>query len=157
MFDKIREYDGKMKDRVYMVGVNMGPEPGLIMGYTEVIDKRQIVEIPIDPRVWMSDEKYIDLGREVGRSLLLYMDKVPKKIPKAPESYGQRIYHQTGDDQMHRVYHLVGNFKDGYDIMKADAYTDLQGEPYCVLCSLDADETVLEPDDADGLGRHRQS
>lgn len=118
MFDRIREFDGVRKDKVYMIGLNVGNEPSVMMGYTEVIDKRNIVEVPIDPRAWVSDEKYIDLGREVSRSALLYVEKVPKNIPVAPESYGRRMYHRTGDSQMHRIYHLAGNFNNGCDIMK---------------------------------------
>lgn len=126
MFDKIKEYDGDKGDYVAMIGINYGHTKSIMFGTTTVIDKRNIIEIPVDPRAWIVDEMYIEHPMEIARSALMYVDKIPTKVPEAPESGLSRAYHRRGDNIMHRVYAVRTATKQACDIMHHPAVRNFE-------------------------------
>ncbi|KAJ8683709.1 hypothetical protein QAD02_019501 [Eretmocerus hayati] len=93
MFDKIKSYDGDAGDSVYMMGINHGHHKSFMFGHTNVIDKRGIHEILLDPRKWMALEYYIEHPYAIARSSILYVDELPKEIPEN---------HATGASELER-------------------------------------------------------
>lgn len=75
-----------------------------MFGHTEVIDKKNVVEVPLDPRAWMSAEQFVLHVAKRTKNTIVFTASDVTKLPAIPSTAIGRMISRVGGDRVHIAY-----------------------------------------------------